>query len=83
MSIELIWFIAWILVATSVLPQIIKSWKSKSTKDISINWSVINFFGQILWIIYWFLMNSPSLIVMSSIALLMNFSMIILKLKFG
>ncbi|EKE29953.1 MAG: hypothetical protein ACD_2C00073G0041 [uncultured bacterium (gcode 4)] len=81
-SVEIIWFMAWILVAVSILPQIIKSWKTKSTKDISINWSILNLFWQILWIVYWVQLESYSLVVMSGIAMLMNMSMITLKVRY-
>ncbi|MBM4171570.1 MAG: hypothetical protein FJ214_06870 [Ignavibacteria bacterium] len=81
--IELIGFIAGTFVAASLFPQVIKSWKTKSTKDISIAWTVINMIGQILWLVYGVAINSPSLIVMSGVTLLMTISMLTLKLKFG
>lgn len=80
---ETVGFIAGTLVAISVLPQVLKSWKTKSTKDIALSWSVINLAGQILWIVYGFLIASYSLVIMSGITLLMNVSMIFLKLKYG
>lgn len=82
-QIEFIGFSAGILVSLSVLPQVIKSWKTKSTRDVSINWSIVNLAGQSLWIYYGFLINSISLIVMSAITLVLNVLMIILKLRFG
>jgi MtN3 and saliva related transmembrane protein len=81
--IEYIGFIAGILVAFSVLPQILKSWRTKSTKDVSIYRSIINLTGQVLRIIYGFMIASWALAVMSGITFLMNLSMIVLKLKFG
>ena len=82
-KVELIGFVAGLLVAISVLPQVIKSWKTKSTKDIAISWNVVNLIGQILWITYGFAIGSISLVVMSGITLAMNISMVFLKLKFG
>lgn len=81
--IELIGFTAGGLVAISLAPQVIKSWQTKSTKDIAISWTLINLSGQILWIVYGFYINSIPLIVMSSITLLMTLSLISLKLRFG
>ncbi len=81
--VELIGFIAGSLVAISVFPQVLKSWKTKSTKDISISWSIINLAGQLLWVYYGILIVSYSLVIMSSITLVMNVSMIILKLRYG
>ena len=82
-KIELIGFVAGILVAISLLPQVIKSWKTRSTKDVALSWSIINLSGQILWIVYGVYISSTSLVVMSSIALVMNIFMITLKLRFG
>ncbi len=81
-NVEFIGFLAGILVAISVLPQVIKSWKTRSTKDVAISWSIINLIGQILWIVYWIYIGSISLVIMSSIALVMNIFMVSLKLKF-
>ena len=80
---EILGFVAGSLVAISVFPQVYKSWKTKSTKDIAISWSLINLAGQMLWIVYAAVISSYSLIIMSSITLFMNVSMIVLKLKYG
>jgi MtN3 and saliva related transmembrane protein len=82
-NIEIIGFMAGIFLAISLIPQIIKSWKTRSTKDISLIWSLINLIGEILWIVYGFYLNSYSLIIMSSISFLMNIFMMSLKIKFG
>ena len=81
--IELVGFAAGFLVAISSLPQLIKSWKTKSTKDVAILWLLINLIGQIMWIGYGVLKESVSLIVMSSITLLMVGSVLVLKLRYG
>lgn len=80
---ELIGFVAGIFVAVSVLPQVVKSWKTRSTKDIAISWSIINLIGQLLWILYGVVIGSWSLVIMSAITTVMNISMIVLKLKYG
>ncbi|MFA4937192.1 MAG: SemiSWEET family transporter [Patescibacteria group bacterium] len=81
--IEYIGFIAGLFVAISLLPQVIKSWKTKSTRDLAMLWNVINLIGQILWIVYGYGINSYPLIAMSAITLVMLLSLIILKLKYG
>lgn len=83
MNAEIIGFIAGILVASSLLPQVIKSWKSKSTQDISLGWSITSLAGQLMWILYGFLIASYSLVIMSSITLVMALSVFYLKLKYG
>lgn len=83
MNAEVVGFIAGILVASALLPQVIKSWKTKSTQDISLGWSVTSLAGQITWIIYGLLISSYSLVIMSSITLLMALSVFYLKIKYG
>jgi MtN3 and saliva related transmembrane protein len=82
-KIEIIGFTAGVFLAISLIPQIIKSWKTRSTKDISLVWNSINLIGEMLWVIYGFYLNSYSLIIMSSVSFLMNVLMMLLKMKFG
>lgn len=81
--IEIIGFSAGGLVSISLLPQVIKSWKTKSTKDIALSWTLINLSGQVLWIIYGLKIHSEALVIMSIITLLMVGIVIILKLVHG
>lgn len=80
--IELIGFSAGLLVAVSSFPQLIKSWRTKSTKDIALSWLLINLAGQVLWITYGFFKDSISLIVMSFITFLMVSSVLAMKIKY-
>ena len=82
-SIEYLGFTAGLFVAISLLPQILKSWKTKSTKDIAIMWTIINLIGQVLWIVYGIVIVSYSLVTMSSITLAMTITLIAMKLKYG
>ncbi|PIP75476.1 hypothetical protein COW86_03545 [Candidatus Kuenenbacteria bacterium CG22_combo_CG10-13_8_21_14_all_39_9] len=50
--IDLLGYAAGILVVISLLPQAVKSWKIKSTRDISLSRYVIYVMGLILWVIY-------------------------------
>ncbi len=83
MNPELIGFAAGIFIAFSLLPQIIRSWRTKSTHDISIGWNLMNMAGQVLWALYGVVMNSASLVVMSGITLVMSSSVLYLKLRYG
>jgi MtN3 and saliva related transmembrane protein len=83
MNVELVGFTAGLFVASSLFPQVLKSWKTKSTKDISIAWNVINLIGQLIWLLYGILIGSISLIVMTTLTFLMVLSLLILKIKYG
>ena len=79
---EIIGYIAGFLMAIALSPQIIKAWKTKSTKDISIVWTVIVLIGLILWIVYAILNKIMPLLIFASIELSMTFSLFILKIKY-
>ena len=82
-SIELIGFVAGGLVSISFFPQVVKSWRTKSTKDISIFLSILNLSGQIMWITYGFRIQSLSLIVMSCVSVVMMSTLFLLKVRYG
>ena len=79
---EIIGYIAGFLMAIALSPQIIKAWKTKSTKDISIIWTVIVLIGLILWIAYAILNKIMPLLIFASIELSMTFLLFILKIKY-
>jgi len=80
---ELIGFSAGTLVALSLLPQVIKSWRTHSTRDIALSWTLINLAGQILWVIYGMGIGSRALVVMSGATIVMTLILIGLKLRHG
>ncbi len=51
---DMIGYIAGFLVSIALFPQVIKTWKSKSSKDISLCWTIILMSGLFLWIVYAF-----------------------------
>lgn len=81
--VDLLGYVAGILVVGSLLPQVIKSWKTKSTKDISLLRYVIYVTGLILWIIYAILIENGPVAVMNTIGLILALSILYLKLKYG
>ncbi len=64
----------------SFIPQLIKTWKLKETKDISLLMFVTLGVGIILWIIYGFLLWDLPLILANSITFI--FVLVILFFKF-
>ncbi|GIR50383.1 MAG: hypothetical protein CM15mP59_1250 [Flavobacteriaceae bacterium] len=49
---ELIGFIAAVCTTFAFLPQVIKVWKTKQTKDLSLRMYTIMFIGICLWFVY-------------------------------
>jgi MtN3 and saliva related transmembrane protein len=82
-DIELIGYLGGGIVAVSLLPQVIKSWQTKSTKDISVIWNSIYLSGLLVWIIYGFGISSMPLVVMCSVEAALATSLLFLKFRYG
>ncbi|MBR9692496.1 hypothetical protein GOV07_01045 [Candidatus Woesearchaeota archaeon] len=83
MSIELVGYGAMVVVTFALVPQVIKSWKTKSTKDISILWNSIYLAGLVLWFIYGFGIQSWPLAISAFLESGLAISLITLKMRYG
>lgn len=82
-TIELVGYAAMVVMALSLTPQVIKSWRTKSTKDISILWNSLYIFGLVLWLAYGIGINSWPLVGAAIIESVLAISLIILKVRHG
>lgn len=81
--IDIIGYAAGIFVAISLIPQVIKSWKTKSTKDLSLLRYLIYIIGVFLWLVYGFALHNGPMIAMNIFILSLALSVLYLKLKYG
>jgi MtN3 and saliva related transmembrane protein len=68
--------------AFTFLPQVIKTWQSKSAKDVSLNMFLIAFANEIMWLAYGILLNNRVIISTNAAMLFMSGIMIWLKFKY-
>ena len=80
---ELIGFIAATLTTVAFLPQVIKTWKDKSTKDISLVTYSLFVAGVITWLTYGILLHSWPLIAANSVTAVFAATVLALKIKYG
>lgn len=78
---ELIGYAAATLATLAFVPQVLKSYREKSTKDISLVMYLVFFTGVVLWLIYGIHLNSMPMIIANTITALLALSIIILKIK--
>lgn len=64
------------------LPQVIKTWRTKQTKDISFAMYFILWLGVILWLAYGIFIRKPPLIIINIIVVILVSIMLILKIKY-
>lgn len=81
--IDILGYVAGVLVVISLLPQVIKSWKTQSTKDISLSRYVIYVLGLILWVAYAAIIHNGPVAIMNGVGLVLAVSILYLKIKHG
>jgi MtN3 and saliva related transmembrane protein len=79
----LIGLIAAICTTSSFLPQVIKTWKSKKTKDISFLMYAILAMGLFLWLVYGIIIRDFPLILANGISFCFAMCVLFLKIKHG
>ena len=82
-SIEIVGLVAAFLVIISWIPQVQKSWKTKSTKDLS--WGMIGILlvSQILWLFYGIAISSLPVALTNAFTTLFLSILAYLKLRHG
>jgi MtN3 and saliva related transmembrane protein len=74
---------AGILTAASMMPQVIKTIKTKKAEHVSALMLIILIGGVILWIMYGCMKKDLPIICTNSFSLLVNVTMLFLRWKFG
>lgn len=72
---------AGIVTTTTFLPQVIKTWKEKSAKDISLLMFLIAATNEVMWIGYGVLLNPVNWVIIVTNVVLLVFSSIMIWLK--
>ncbi|MBA2746714.1 MAG: SemiSWEET transporter [Flavisolibacter sp.] len=81
-GIQILGLAAGILTASSLIPQVIKTYKAKSAEDVSIVMLLVLQAGIILWVLYGIKREDLPIIVTNSFSLLVNITMVVLGIKY-
>jgi MtN3 and saliva related transmembrane protein len=66
----------------SLLPQLLKVWKTKSTKDISVGMFGLFCGGVLLWFIYGLFVHDFPIIIANALAFVQALLILVFKIKF-
>jgi MtN3 and saliva related transmembrane protein len=80
---DIVGFAAGVLTSINIIPQIIRSIKTKEVEDISLWMFLIYDIGLILWVSYGFMIKSHPIMIMDGIACLSSIFMTYLKIKYN
>lgn len=75
-------FAASVLTISAFLPQVIKAWKTKLTKDVSSLMFFMLIIGNILWLVYGVLINSLPIVITNILISIFASTILILKIKY-
>ena len=80
--VKYIGFFAAFCTTIAFLPQAIKVFKSKSTKDISLYMFLIFTIGVLSWLIYGMIISDLPLIFANAVTLILSFFILVYKIKY-
>ena len=81
-GVDILGYSAGAITSITFLPQVIKTWKERSAKDISLMMFLIAALNEIMWVVYGILLNNWIIILTNAVILVMSLTMIYFKLKY-
>jgi len=81
-SITILGLVAATLTTVAFLPQMIKTWKSKSAKDVSLETLITFCIGVFLWLIYGIYLQALPIILANLLTLIFNLIILGLKIRY-
>lgn len=80
--IQLTGYLAGMIIAVSLTPQVIQAWKTKSTRDISLPWTLILLLGLLLYFVYGIGIREMPIIVANLVETMLVMLLIIAKIMY-
>jgi len=82
MNIQLLGLAAGACTTIAFLPQVIKTWKSRSAKDLSLSMFSIFCLGVTLWLVYGIMVQDVPVIAANLLTLMLASTLLFFKLRF-
>lgn len=70
------------LTTVAFVPQVLKTWRSKSGDDISLGMFLLFSTGVLLWLIYGILIDALPVILANAVTLVLSLTVLVLKLRY-
>ena len=79
----LLGYFAGLLTTVAFVPQVLKIWKARSAKDVSLPAFATFAFGVGLWLAYGIVKQEPPIIIWNAVTLVLAGAILAMKVKFG
>jgi len=80
--IDMVGYTAAVIGIAMFVPQAVQMWRTKETKAVSLMTFLLTNIASLLWLTYGFLTNAKPVILVNSVAALLSFSIIYMKLRY-
>jgi MtN3 and saliva related transmembrane protein len=81
-TIQLLGLFAGACTTIAFLPQVLKTWKSRSAKDLSLSMFSIFSIGVALWLVYGFMVQDIPVIAANLVTLMLASTLLVFKLRY-
>ena len=82
-ALNLLGFVAGVLTTAAFVPQVLKIWKTRSARDISLAMYTVFTTGVVLWLVYGVALGSVPIIVANVFTLALALAVLLMKLRYG
>jgi MtN3 and saliva related transmembrane protein len=82
-GVDILGYSAGFITTLTFLPQVIKTYRERSARDISLNMFLIAAINEIMWIVYGALKQDMVIVLTNVVVLIMSTTMIGFKLRYG
>jgi MtN3 and saliva related transmembrane protein len=76
-------YLAGTLTVLSFLPQVLRAWKSRQTRDLSMGMYAILITASTLWTVYGFIIHDWAVILTNVLMVALNLTIVAAKVRFG
>lgn len=83
METALIGMVAGFLTTVSFLPQVVRAWRTRQTRDLSAGMFALLATGTLLWLVYGLLQRDLPIVVTNLVTTVLVLSVLAAKLRFG
>ena len=74
--------VAGVLTTIAFIPQVVKTWKTRYTRDISLGMFLIFSVGTLLWLLYGVRIGALPVVVANAVTLVLALTILIFKVKY-
>lgn len=80
--VEAVGLTAGVLTTLAFLPQVLKTWRTRAVRDLSLPMYLALTVGVFLWLVYGLLQDSPSIILANGVTFILALSILIMKIRY-